>query len=81
MAYPTANPQAVPVGEEQAHINCKLAAGSGLPAVSVPAGFGKHGMPVGIELMAEPRAEQKLLNRAYTIEQLAPERMLPRHTP
>ena len=81
LVYPTATREALPVNEEQAHFNCKLAAASGLPAISVPAGFGSHGMPVAIELMAEPWAEQKLLNLAYTIEQLAPARKLPKHTP
>lgn len=81
LVYPTATQEALPVNEEQTHFNCKLAAASGLPAISVPAGFGSHGMPVAIELMAEPWAEQKLLNLAYTIEQLAPARKLPKHTP
>ena len=70
--YPTATEEAVPLGEEQTHSNCKLAAAAGLPAISVPAGFGSQGLPVAIELLAEPWAEQKLLNLAYTIEQVAP---------
>jgi len=81
LAYPTATLEAAKLGEAQSHFNCKLAAASGLPAISVPAGFGNHEMPVAIELMAEPWAEQKLLNLAYTIEQLVPARKLPRHTP
>ena len=81
LTYPTATLEAAKLGEAQSHFNCKLAAASGLPAISVPAGFGNHEMPVAIELMAEPWAEQKLLNLAYTIEQLVPARKLPRHTP
>ena len=81
LVYPTATEEAVALRAEQSHFNCKLAAASGMPAISVPAGFGEHGMPVAIELLAEPWAEQKLLNLAYTIEQLAPARQLPRHTP
>ena len=81
LVYPTATEEAVPLNLEQEHNNCKLAPTSGLPAISVPAGFGKDGMPVAIELMAEPWAEQKLLDFAYTIEQLAPARELPKHTP
>jgi len=81
LAYPTATEEAVKLGEEQSHFNCKLAAASGLPAISVPAGFGNYEMPVALELLAESWAEQKLLNLAYTIEQLAPARKPPRHTP
>jgi Asp-tRNA(Asn)/Glu-tRNA(Gln) amidotransferase A subunit family amidase len=81
LAYPTATLEAAKLGEAQAHFNCRLAPVSGLPAISVPAGFGNHGMPVAIELMGEPWSEQKLLNLAYTVEQLAPTRKLPKHTP
>ncbi len=81
LVYPTATEEAVPLGEEQTHFNCKLAPASGLPAISVPAGFGSHGLPVAIELLAEPWAEQKLLNLAYTIEQVAPARRTPKLTP
>ncbi len=81
LVYPTATEQAVALNDEQSHFNCKLAAASGLPAISVPAGLGSDGMPVAIELLAEPWAEQKLLNLAYTIEQLAPARTVPKHTP
>lgn len=81
LVYPTATEEAVVLGAEQTHFNCKLAAGSGMPAISVPAGFGEHGMPVALEFLAEPWAEQKLLNLAYTVEQLAPARRAPPHAP
>ena len=81
LVYPTATEEALPLGEEQTHFNCRLAPASGLPAISVPAGFGRQGLPVAIELLAEPWAEQKLLNLAYTIEQVAPERQAPKLTP
>ncbi len=81
LVYPTATEEAVPIGSEQSHFNCKLAAATGLPAISVPAGFGREGLPVAIEFLAEPWAEQKLLNLAHTIEQVSPTRRLPSHTP
>ncbi len=81
LVYPTATEEAVPVGAEQSHFSCMLAAASGMPAISVPAGFGESKMPVAIELLAEPWAEQKLLNLALTIEKLVPSRQLPKHTP
>ena len=81
LVYPTATEEAASLGEEQGHFNCKLAAASGLPAISVPAGFGANGMPVAIEFLAEAWAEQKLLNLAATVEQLVPVRRLPQSTP
>ena len=81
LVYPTATEEAVPLGEEQGHFNCKLAAASGLPAISVPAGFGANGMPVAIEFLAEAWAEQKLLNLAATVEHLVPVRRPPQSTP
>ena len=72
LVYPTATEEAAPLGEEQGHFNCKLAAASGLPAISVPAGFGANGLPVAIEFLAAAWAEQKLLNLAATVEQLVP---------
>ena len=81
LVYPTATEEAVLLGREQSHFNCKLAPASGLPAISVPAGFGRQGLPVALELLAEPWAEQKLLNLAYTIEQVAPARQPPKLTP
>lgn len=76
LAYPTIRRIAAPIGEQQLGTNCRLAANSGLPAISVPAGFA-DGMPVGLELLAEPWAEQKLLNFAYTIEKALAQRRAP----
>ncbi len=81
MVYPTATSEAARLGEAQPHFNCKLASASGLPAIAVPAGFGRDDMPVAIELLAEPWAEQKLLDLACTIEDLVPARALPTSTP
>jgi len=80
LAYPTIRQVAAPHGEPQQGTNCQLAANSGLPAISVPAGF-VEGMPVGLELLAEPWSEQKLLDLAYTVEQLHGQRHLPPTTP
>ena len=42
---------------------------SGIPAISVPAGFDKDGMPIGLQIMAPQLAEAKLFNFAYKFEQ------------
>ncbi|GFN22254.1 MAG: Asp-tRNA(Asn)/Glu-tRNA(Gln) amidotransferase subunit GatA [Thermoanaerobacteraceae bacterium] len=41
---------------------------AGLPAISIPCGF-SQGLPVGLQLIAKPFAEETLLRVAYTFEQ------------
>ncbi|MBL7072916.1 MAG: Asp-tRNA(Asn)/Glu-tRNA(Gln) amidotransferase subunit GatA [Candidatus Omnitrophica bacterium] len=42
---------------------------AGLPAVSVPCGFGKGNLPVGLQLMAKPFEEEVLIKSAHAFEQ------------
>ena len=42
---------------------------AGLPAVSVPAGFSKDGLPIGVQIIGKPLAEAQVLNLAYRFEQ------------
>lgn len=42
---------------------------AGLPGMSVPGGFSKEGLPIGIQLTAAYFQEQKLFDVAYSIEQ------------
>jgi aspartyl-tRNA(Asn)/glutamyl-tRNA(Gln) amidotransferase subunit A len=42
---------------------------AGLPGMSVPAGFGEGGMPVGLQLIGNYFAEAKLLNAAHRLQQ------------
>ena len=44
---------------------------AGLPAISVPCGFTKSGLPVGLQIIAKPFAEETLLRVAWQYEQLA----------
>jgi aspartyl-tRNA(Asn)/glutamyl-tRNA(Gln) amidotransferase subunit A len=41
---------------------------AGLPAISIPAGIGKDGMPVGIQLMAKRFEDKSLLDAAEAVE-------------
>ncbi len=43
---------------------------TGCPAISLPAGFTREGWPVGIQVVAAPRAERQLLEVAHAFEQL-----------
>ncbi len=42
---------------------------AGLPGMSVPAGFGEGGMPVGLQLLGNYFSEAKLLNAAHRFQQ------------
>ncbi len=42
---------------------------AGLPGISIPCGLTKGGLPVGLQMLAAPFEEGKILNTAYTFEQ------------
>jgi aspartyl-tRNA(Asn)/glutamyl-tRNA(Gln) amidotransferase subunit A len=42
---------------------------AGIPAISVPCGFTKKGLPVGLQVLAKPFAEETLFKVAHTYEQ------------
>jgi aspartyl-tRNA(Asn)/glutamyl-tRNA(Gln) amidotransferase subunit A len=42
---------------------------AGLPGMSLPAGFGAHGMPVGLQLIGNYFAEGQLLHAAHALQQ------------
>ena len=45
---------------------------AGLPGISVPGGFSNTGLPIGIQFIAAPFNEEKLLQAAYTFEANTP---------
>jgi aspartyl-tRNA(Asn)/glutamyl-tRNA(Gln) amidotransferase subunit A len=42
---------------------------TGLPALSIPCGFTRAGLPIGLQMIARPWAEEDLLRAAYAYEQ------------
>ncbi len=54
---------------------------TGLPTLTVPAGLGEGGMPVGIEILGRLFSEATLIRIAYAYEQANPQRVLPSSTP
>jgi mandelamide amidase len=49
--------------------NCDPVSVVGYPAISVPAGYSKTGLPIGLQIVARPWEEEKLLSMAYAFEQ------------
>jgi aspartyl-tRNA(Asn)/glutamyl-tRNA(Gln) amidotransferase subunit A len=46
---------------------------AGLPSVSVPCGFNKNGMPIGMQIIGDRFKEGTILNVAYKYQQACPE--------
>ena len=49
--------------------SCTLVSATGCPALSVPGGFTPDGLPVGLQMIAAPRAERRLLEAGHAFEQ------------
>jgi len=81
LVYPSVRVKAQHVGEPQYGSLCRIAAHSGMPAIAVPAGFTPDGLPVGVELLARPFEESRLISLGYAWEQVAKPRRPPSRTP
>jgi Asp-tRNA(Asn)/Glu-tRNA(Gln) amidotransferase A subunit family amidase len=81
LAYPTLRRKPALIGEGQAGSSCQLSATTGLPAISMPAGFSTDGLPIGVELLGGAFAEGALLKYAYSWEQATKPRRAPFSTP
>jgi amidase len=49
--------------------SCTIVSATGCPALSVPGGFTDDGLPVGLQLVAAPRADRRLLEIGHAFEQ------------
>jgi len=81
LVYPTLRVRPNFVGESQSGSLCHFAAHSGMPAISLPAGFTDDGVPVGVELLARPFEEGRLIELGFAWEQVAKPRRSPPLTP
>ena len=81
LAYPTLRRKPTLIGEAQGGTNCQLSATTGLPAISMPAGFTADGLPIGVELLGGAFTEATLLKFAYGWEQATKPRRAPFSTP
>ncbi|MFI7539462.1 amidase [Streptosporangium sp. NPDC049376] len=82
LVYPAVSQQAAPIGRPQEGLRvCALAANTGFPALTIPAGFTPDGMPVGVELLGRPFSEPALLGLGFDYEQATRHRHPPASTP
>jgi amidase len=81
LAYPTLRRKPALIGEAQGGTNCQLSATTGLPAISMPAGFTTDGLPIGLELLGGAWEEAKLLKYAFAWESASKPRKAPFSTP
>jgi hypothetical protein len=81
LVYPTLRVKPKRVEEGQFGSVCQLAAQSGYPALSLPAGFTDDGVPAGIELLARPFEEGMLVTIGFDYERIAAPRVPPSRTP
>lgn len=79
--YPTLQRRPARIGEAQAGTTCQLSSHSGLPALSLPAGFTGDGVPVGMEMLGAAFAEPRLLSLGFSIEKVLALRQAPFSTP
>jgi Asp-tRNA(Asn)/Glu-tRNA(Gln) amidotransferase A subunit family amidase len=81
LVYPTIRRKPSVIGEAQAGANCQLSPTTGLPALSVPAGFTTDGLPVGVEFVGRPFADAELLELGDAFERTIRARRPPSSTP
>ena len=87
LIYPQQKRLVVPIGQDQVDRNGIMAAVTGFPSVTVPAGSSSptstapHGVPVGLEIFGRPWSEQRLIAYAYDFEQATRHRRMPASTP
>ncbi len=81
IVYPTVSQPPVQVGDPQPGSHCSLSANSGLPALSMPVGFGANDLPVGLELLGDHLSDAQLLAIAHAYEVANSPREAPSVTP
>ncbi len=81
--YPpsTVLPATIPEQQPFSEMRCERAAHSGLPALTMQAGFTDDQIPVGVELLGRPFTEPRLIELGYGFEQATDHRRPPEQFP
>ena len=81
LAYPTMRQETALIGAAPTGATCFLSAHTGLPALTIPAGFTARGLPVGLELLGRALDDDRLVAFAFAHETVHPKRRPPLRTP
>ena len=81
LIYPGAKQIPVKIGEIQGGPCASLSALSGLPSLTLPAGFTTSGLPVGMQLLGHSFSDERLVAIGYAIEQKLKIKRSPTVTP
>lgn len=81
LAYPTMRQETALIGAPPVGSTCSLSANTGLPALTVPAGFTETEVPAGLELLGRALDDARLVAFAYAFEAAFPKRRAPLRTP
>ncbi len=81
LAYPTMRRETALIGAAPVGSTCSLSANTGLPALTVPAGFTETEVPAGLELLGRALDDARLVGFAYALETAGPKRRAPLRTP
>ncbi|WP_289028678.1 amidase family protein [uncultured Paraglaciecola sp.] len=80
IVYPTWSNPPRKIGDSQSpsgNNSGKIAPHTGQPAITVPMGYVKNGLPVGLQILGRPFTEDKLFQYAYAYEQATMHRRAP----
>ncbi len=80
LVYPTIRTPPALIGDPQRGSGCQLSASTGLPALSVTAGWAR-GLPVGMELLGRRFDDARLLALGYAFRQATENRRAPASAP
>ncbi|ESW94774.1 hypothetical protein X769_31760 [Mesorhizobium sp. LSJC268A00] len=81
LVYPTLRGRPPLIGSVSPKTNTRLSAVTGFPAIAIPAGFTSDNLPIGMELLGRPFADDRLVAMAYAYEQALRPRQSPNTTP
>ena len=81
LAYPTMRRETALIGAAPVGSTCSLSANTGLPALSLPAGFTEMEVPAGLELLGRALDDARLVGFGYALETAFPKRRAPLRTP
>jgi Asp-tRNA(Asn)/Glu-tRNA(Gln) amidotransferase A subunit family amidase len=81
LVFPTVRRKPASIGEPQRGGNCQLSAVTGLPEMSMPAGFTPDGLPIGMAVLGRPLSDARLVAFASDYENATHPRRAPDATP